>query len=186
MHLLDINVWLAMAFRRHVNHAAAVAWFQAAPGPCFFCRLTQMGFLRLASSRSAMGPAAVSMADAWRAYDALFSDPKVAAKILDRAIERLSDGFSPGHILPVVDGEDLVQPLLLEGVPCGRLGAGTPLAPHRACRGGAKVRNQTGHRSRLSPPPRLPRWSEGSSSEMPSHAPRSHRGGGGFLCVRLV
>ena len=25
-----------------------------------------------------MGPAAVSMADAWRAYDALFSDPKVA------------------------------------------------------------------------------------------------------------
>jgi len=78
MHLVDINVWLAMAFRRHVSHAAAAAWFQASPGPCFFCRLTQMGFLRLASSPSAMGPAAVSMANAWRAYDALYSDPKVA------------------------------------------------------------------------------------------------------------
>jgi toxin-antitoxin system PIN domain toxin len=78
MHLLDINVWLAMAFQRHVHHAAAAAWFQAASGLCFFCRATQMGFLRLASNPSALGPAAVSMADAWRAYDALFSDPKVA------------------------------------------------------------------------------------------------------------
>jgi uncharacterized protein len=78
MHLLDINVWLAMAFRRHVGHTAAAAWFQAAPDQCFFCRLTQMGFLRLASNPAAMGPAAVNMADAWRAYDTLFSDPKVA------------------------------------------------------------------------------------------------------------
>jgi hypothetical protein len=78
MHLLDINVRLAMAFRRHVSHVAAAAWFQAAPGQCLFCRLTQMGFLRLASNPSAMGPAAVSMADAWRAYDTLVSDPKVA------------------------------------------------------------------------------------------------------------
>jgi hypothetical protein len=36
MHLLDINVWLAMAFRRHVSHAPAAGWFQAAPGQCFF------------------------------------------------------------------------------------------------------------------------------------------------------
>ncbi len=77
MHLLDVNVWLAMAFRRHVGHAAA-AWFQAAYGPCCFCRLTQMGFLRLASNPSALGSAAVSMGDAWRAYDTLFADPKVA------------------------------------------------------------------------------------------------------------
>lgn len=77
MHLLDINVWLALAFRRYVSHAAAFAWFQAAAGQCLFCRLTQIGFLRLASNPAAMGPAAVSMADAWRAYDGLFADPKV-------------------------------------------------------------------------------------------------------------
>jgi toxin-antitoxin system PIN domain toxin len=78
MHLLDINVWLAMAFRRHVSHATAAAWFQAASGPCYSCRLSQMGFLRLASNPAAMGAAAVGMGDAWRAYDAPFSDPKVA------------------------------------------------------------------------------------------------------------
>jgi predicted nucleic acid-binding protein len=72
MHLPDINVWLAMAFRRHTNHPAAAAWFQAAQGPCVFCRLTQAGFLRLASNPMAMGPAAVTMAEAWRAYDAFF------------------------------------------------------------------------------------------------------------------
>jgi predicted nucleic acid-binding protein len=70
MHLVDINVWLAMAFRRHVGHAAAAAWFRTATGPCLFCRITQIGFLRLASNRSAMGAAAVSMTEAWRAYDA--------------------------------------------------------------------------------------------------------------------
>src|SRR5947207_2086731 len=78
MHLLDINVWLAMAFRRHKNHVAAATWFRAASGQCFFCRLTQAGFLRLAMNPAAMGLAAVTMAEAWRAYDALFSDPKAA------------------------------------------------------------------------------------------------------------
>jgi toxin-antitoxin system PIN domain toxin len=77
MHLVDVNVWLAMAFQRHVSHAAAIAWFRTAVTPCCFCRLTQIGFLRVASNPSFMGPAAVSMADAWRAYDALFADPNV-------------------------------------------------------------------------------------------------------------
>jgi toxin-antitoxin system PIN domain toxin len=40
--------------------------------------MTQAGFLRLASNPTILGPAAVSLADAWRAYDALFADPKVA------------------------------------------------------------------------------------------------------------
>src|SRR5262245_50905641 len=77
MHLVDINVWLGMAFQRHASHAAATTWFHGAAQLCCFCRFTPIGFLRLASNPSAMGSAAVSMADAWRAYDALFSDPKV-------------------------------------------------------------------------------------------------------------
>ena len=78
MHLLDINVWLALAFKRHVHHAPAVAWFGAATAPCCFCRFTQAGFLRLASNPAAMGPAAVTMANAWVAYDAFLGDPNVA------------------------------------------------------------------------------------------------------------
>ena len=78
MHLLDVNVWLAMAFKRHTKHAPAVAWFRAATARCLFCRLTQAGFLRLASNPSAMGSASVSLVEAWRAYDALLADPQVA------------------------------------------------------------------------------------------------------------
>jgi len=78
MHLVDVNVWLALGFKRHVHHASAVAWFRTATQPCLFCRFTQAGFLRLASNPAVMGPAAVTLAEAWRAYDALIADPKVA------------------------------------------------------------------------------------------------------------
>jgi toxin-antitoxin system PIN domain toxin len=77
MHLLDVNVWLAMAFKRHVHYASAAGWFQASTRPCYFCRFTQAGFLRLASNPVVMGPAAVSMAEAWNAYDAFMADPRV-------------------------------------------------------------------------------------------------------------
>jgi uncharacterized protein len=78
MHLVDVNVWLALAFRRHTHHASGVAWFRTVAAPCLFCRFTQAGFLRLASNAAAMGPAAVSLADAWRAYDAFLADPNIA------------------------------------------------------------------------------------------------------------
>ena len=79
MHLLDINVWLGLAFKRHKHHASAVAWFRSVgQGRCCFCRVTQMGFLRLASNPQAMGSDAVTLLQAWQAYDALFADPHVA------------------------------------------------------------------------------------------------------------
>jgi toxin-antitoxin system PIN domain toxin len=78
MHLLDVNVWLALAFKRHTHHAPAADWFRTASARCIFCRFTQASFLRLASNPSAMGAAAVTMSDAWRAYDAFIADPNVA------------------------------------------------------------------------------------------------------------
>jgi len=89
MHLLDVNVWLALAFKRHTHHTAAAAWFRAANETCVFCRLTQAGFLRLASNPAAMGAGAVTMADAWRAYDALFADPNVAFADEPQGIESI-------------------------------------------------------------------------------------------------
>jgi toxin-antitoxin system PIN domain toxin len=79
MYLPDVNVWLALAFDSHQHHEPSVAWFRTARDEtCFFCRLTQSGFLRLSSNPSVLGSAAVSLADAWRGYDALFADPRVA------------------------------------------------------------------------------------------------------------
>src|ERR1700730_1632987 len=79
MHFLDVNVWLALAFKRHTSHTSALAWFRSTGSePCSFCRLTQLGFLRLASSPPALGKAAVTLQQAWFAYDALCADPRIS------------------------------------------------------------------------------------------------------------
>jgi toxin-antitoxin system PIN domain toxin len=78
MYLPDVNVWLAMTFRAHIHHVAAKAWFDALGSEvCCFCRLTQQGFLRLATNRRAFPADAVQMDDAWRLYDTLLCDPRV-------------------------------------------------------------------------------------------------------------
>lgn len=78
MYLPDINVWLALAFARHPHHLAAKDWFDPLPEPgCSFCRLTQQGFLRLASNPKAFADEAVSLVEAWTKYDALLNDPRV-------------------------------------------------------------------------------------------------------------
>jgi toxin-antitoxin system PIN domain toxin len=77
-YLLDVNVWLALAFRRHIHHSAAKQWFeQAADASCMFCRLTQQGFLRLASNSKAVDTDVVSLAGAWKLYDTFLEDSRV-------------------------------------------------------------------------------------------------------------
>lgn len=44
---------------------------------CAFCRLTQQGFLRLATNPAAFGDEAVSLAKAWECYDIFFRDPRI-------------------------------------------------------------------------------------------------------------
>lgn len=50
--LFDANVWIALAFDAHPNHAAAVEAFrlQTPERPACFCRATEQSFLRLAST----------------------------------------------------------------------------------------------------------------------------------------
>jgi len=78
MHLPDINVWLALAFEIHAHHRAAKAWFEGAePDSCVFCRLTQQGFLRLATNPAIFKGEAVAMDVAWTCYDKLLEDERV-------------------------------------------------------------------------------------------------------------
>jgi toxin-antitoxin system PIN domain toxin len=79
MFLPDVNLWLALAFEVHVHHLAARAWFEGEDDGAFgFCRMTQQGFLRLASNPRVFKEEAVSLARAWRLYDQIRSDPRVA------------------------------------------------------------------------------------------------------------
>ena len=78
MHLPDINVWLALAFEVHFHHGAAKAWFEETePDSCAFCRLTQQGFLRLATNPAVFKDEAITMDVAWSCYDKLLEDERV-------------------------------------------------------------------------------------------------------------
>jgi len=78
MHLLDINVWLALAFEAHEHHRIAREWFDGIPDEtCSFCRMTQQGFLRLSTNPAVFGKEALSLTAAWKTYDAIMSDPRV-------------------------------------------------------------------------------------------------------------
>jgi toxin-antitoxin system PIN domain toxin len=78
MVLSDINVWLALAFDFHSRHPAAKTWYDGSSEPCSFCRWTQQGFLRLATNPAVFKENAVSLKQAWRMYDTILSDPRIA------------------------------------------------------------------------------------------------------------
>jgi toxin-antitoxin system PIN domain toxin len=79
MFLLDVNVWLALAFDSHFHHTAALAWYERSSNhSCYFCRWTQQAFLRLATNPRVFKEEAVSLKHAWRMYDRIGSDPRIA------------------------------------------------------------------------------------------------------------
>lgn len=76
----DVNVWLALTYEGHVHHLAARKWFEALPevARLFFCRVTQLGLLRLLSTEAVMGNEVLSQSDAWMAYDRLTGDARIS------------------------------------------------------------------------------------------------------------
>ena len=84
MHLPDVNFWLALTFNRHPHHRAAVDWLDASePRLCHFCRVTEMGFLRLATHVGVMGDDAVGMQEAWAKYDQTLTDERVGPLVAE-------------------------------------------------------------------------------------------------------
>ena len=100
MLLPDINVWLAMTFATHVHHATAKVWFDAlaTDGTCYFCRLTQQGFLRLASNAKVFRTEALTLQEAWRFYDALANDSRVNFAMEPSDLEPHWRGFTQAKL----------------------------------------------------------------------------------------
>ncbi len=74
----DINVWIALAYEGHQHNIVAATWFnQVQNGNIYFCRLTQLGFLRLLTHSVVMGADVKTQAEAWKSYDLLTEDPRV-------------------------------------------------------------------------------------------------------------
>jgi toxin-antitoxin system PIN domain toxin len=73
--LPDVNVWLAVASRRHVHANACAGWLNSLQqDEIMFCRVTQMGLLRLLTNESVMGRDVLSSREAWRAYASIRAD----------------------------------------------------------------------------------------------------------------
>jgi toxin-antitoxin system PIN domain toxin len=77
--LPDVNVWVALATRRHAHSAACANWLTSLQqAEIIFCRVTQMGLLRLLTNESVMGRDVLSSRDAWRVYARILTDDRMA------------------------------------------------------------------------------------------------------------
>ena len=75
----DINVWVALTYEGHQHHRVAAAWFATLKPDegLAFCRLTQLGLLRLLTTEVVMGDEVMTQPQAWAAYDRWHQDPRV-------------------------------------------------------------------------------------------------------------
>jgi toxin-antitoxin system PIN domain toxin len=74
IYLADLNVWLALLLSHHVHNVAAFNWFvESSQDKVAFCRVTQMGLLRLLTNRHVMITNPLKPVDAWKAFDHLVS-----------------------------------------------------------------------------------------------------------------
>jgi toxin-antitoxin system PIN domain toxin len=66
-----VNVWIALTYRGHKHYTAARTWLETLSdeSELCFCRLTQLGFLRLLTNSAVMGSKVLSQAAAWETYD---------------------------------------------------------------------------------------------------------------------
>jgi hypothetical protein len=72
-----MNVWLALAAPEHVHAAIAKRWWQQEAGTIAFCRLSQLGFLRLMTTAAVMDGKPLTIAEAWRVHDRFYGDDRV-------------------------------------------------------------------------------------------------------------
>jgi uncharacterized protein len=87
----DLNVWIALTYQGHVHHARAAFWFSRLPADSrlFFCRFTQLGFLRLLTAEAVMADEVMNQPQAWQAYDRWLQDDRVACLDEPSGLERL-------------------------------------------------------------------------------------------------
>ena len=72
LFLADVNVWLATLVTEHPHHESAARWWRdellpAARGIAF-CRITQLGLLRLLTNERVMGGQRMTIEEAWELY----------------------------------------------------------------------------------------------------------------------
>ena len=96
--LPDVNVWLAFSFADHVHHQRARRyWYEESGDKLAFCRLTALGFLRLATNSTAMGGQPFSVRQAWQTYGDFRRLPEVVLAAEPADCETWLEHWAMGH-----------------------------------------------------------------------------------------
>ncbi len=96
IYLPDVNVWIAVAADKHIHHKVANRWFtNIQADQVLFCRITQLGFLRLLTNRHVMGKEVLSPGEAWAAYRAPRADRRIGHLSEPAELLELWDMFMP-------------------------------------------------------------------------------------------
>jgi toxin-antitoxin system PIN domain toxin len=89
LNFLDANVWMALLWTRHLHSEKARLWFdKVGDEQFFFCRFTQITVLRLLTTEKVMGIDTKTMAEAWRLWDQIWADERVAFLPEPQGLER--------------------------------------------------------------------------------------------------
>ncbi len=67
----DLNVWVALSLRAHDHHDIAWRWYQSLRNneELAFCRMSQLGMMRLLTTRSVAKDETLTQVEAWALYD---------------------------------------------------------------------------------------------------------------------
>ncbi len=99
--LLDVNVWIALAYEDHQHHPAARVYWETQSAARFaFCRTTMLGFLRLITHPRIMNGQPLTPPEAWQAYRAFRALPEVVFLAEPAGIEPLFAASSETPAFP--------------------------------------------------------------------------------------
>jgi uncharacterized protein len=78
--LPDINVWVALNFGRHADHATAREWYEGVPASetLVFCRQTQLGLFRILTTAAVMQHEVLTQIACWQVFDRWIATGQVA------------------------------------------------------------------------------------------------------------
>jgi toxin-antitoxin system PIN domain toxin len=98
-YLPDVNVWIALAAERHTLHRPARHWFSNLQDEKLaFCRLTQLGFLRLLTNKHVMEEEVMRPDDAWEAYRVLRLDRRIGYLAEPNELPETWQAFTEGPL----------------------------------------------------------------------------------------
>jgi toxin-antitoxin system PIN domain toxin len=95
--LPDVNVWLAFSVADHAHHQRARHyWYEESGDQLAFCRVTSLGFLRLATNATVMGGQPLTVSQAWQAYSGFRRLPEVVLATESKACEAWLEQWALG------------------------------------------------------------------------------------------